>query len=85
MSEHNPTRPSWQCAGCDAPWPCATRRQQLIAEFDRSYAALCIYMANKFVDAASELPGSSAGDLYERFMRWARDAGRNAINATASR
>ena len=31
VSFHEALRPSWQCAGCAAPWPCPTRRRQLRA------------------------------------------------------
>jgi hypothetical protein len=68
---HAPTRPTWLCTGCGAPWPCATRRQQLQADYREAHLALGLYLASCLVDAAADFPAEPAGDLYNRFLRWA--------------
>jgi hypothetical protein len=72
VSAHQPVRPSWTCAGCGAPWPCATRRRELRAEFDGATVSLGLYMAPMFVDACEDLADAPAGELYWRFLGWLR-------------
>ncbi|MGC9670621.1 hypothetical protein ACNTMW_29260 [Planosporangium sp. 12N6] len=72
MSLHRPLSLTWRCAGCGVPWPCPTRRGQLLAEYDRAPVSLALLMGGYFLDAAAELIGEPAGDLYDRFMGWIR-------------
>jgi hypothetical protein len=72
MSLHIPTRPSWNCTGCGQPWPCATRRDQLMAEYSRSRVSLSLYLSSCLVEATRDLPGDDAGPLYLRFLGWLR-------------
>jgi hypothetical protein len=58
---------------CSLPWPCETRRRQLIAEYDRAKVSLSLLMSAYFVDAANDLPDVPAGELYGRFVLWIRD------------
>lgn len=73
MSAHTPMRPSWRCVGCGLPWPCHTRRLQLLAEFERAPRSLYLLMAGYQNEAAAELP-SAAGELHARFLAWVRAA-----------
>jgi hypothetical protein len=70
VSFHVPIRPNWVCAGCGAPWPCQTRRGQLLAEFDGAPVSLALLMAGYFMDAAQDLRTEAAHVLYQRFMGW---------------
>jgi hypothetical protein len=84
MSDHNPARPSWVCNACAEPWPCATRQRQLLAEFDGSFVSLLMYLSTRFQEAAQEQPDALAGDLYGRFILWARNAARTVHHTPAS-
>ncbi len=74
VSMHLPIRPGWVCAGCGLTWPCSTRRQQLVAEYEGARVSLALLMAAYFADAANDLPYAQAGDLYARFLGWVRSA-----------
>jgi hypothetical protein len=72
MTDHLPLRPSWRCVKCNANWPCHTRRRQLAAEFTGASASLGLYLASCMVEAAADLPDTSAGLLYRQFLGWLR-------------
>jgi len=72
---HMGTRPTWECASCGNPWPCAIAKSELRKEFRYFPSVLSIYMSAKMLDAASDFTAHGAGpppDLYERFMSWIR-------------
>jgi hypothetical protein len=73
VSVHIPLRPEWRCAGCSLAWPCATRQDQLVAEYSADALPLALYLAACLVDAAYDLPETPAGVLYQRFLGWLRD------------
>lgn len=69
-------RPLWICRTCASPWPCATARLTLTAEYaDR--VALCIYLAGMLHSAIDDLyrlnPPASPDPtgLFDRFLGWA--------------
>jgi len=70
VSAHQPVRPTWLCGGCGDPWPCVSRRRQLLAEYDRAPVSLTLYLAALFVDAVQDLPAAASGELYARFIGW---------------
>jgi hypothetical protein len=70
MSDHNPQRPSWSCTGCGDPWPCISRKRQLVAEYQHDPTALRVYMAVQFADAAQDLGMTPAGVLWVRVVGW---------------
>ncbi|MFG3684854.1 hypothetical protein [Micromonospora sp. NPDC047740] len=72
MSTHGPVVPIWSCGGCGAPWPCATRRRELQAEFVDAPMSLALYMGSQFVRAAEDLTWAPAGTLHRRFLGWLR-------------
>ncbi|GAB2964795.1 hypothetical protein GCM10027280_62070 [Micromonospora polyrhachis] len=72
MSWHNPLRPYWTCTGCDADWPCPTKRRELFAEYQGAMISLSIYLASQLVEAAPELDYIPAGWLHNRFLGWIR-------------
>ncbi|MFV2127536.1 hypothetical protein ACFHWS_23810 [Micromonospora sp. LOL_013] len=71
MTLHRPVRPTWMCAGCGLPWPCQTRRLELLAEYAGAVVSLSVYMAACLLDAMADLPDYRCGYLYSRFIgRW---------------
>jgi len=72
VSTHGPVLPIWSCGGCDAPWPCRTRRRELSAEFDDAPVSLALYMGAQLVRATADLTWVPAGALHRRFLGWVR-------------
>ncbi|QOC92117.1 hypothetical protein [Micromonospora craniellae] len=70
MTAHGPVVPIWTCAGCGAPWPCRTRRQELRAEYDRAPVSLALYMGACFLAASRDMGWAPAGLLHRRFLGW---------------
>lgn len=70
MTMHGPTLPLWTCAGCSLPWPCATRRRELLAQYEEAPVSLALYMGSCFVAAAQDMGWATAGSLHRRFMGW---------------
>ena len=63
-------RPSWECAGCGAPWPCLTRRRQLRAEYNGGRLELSALMGFYLDQAQHDVPGASPAGLDSRFVGW---------------
>ncbi|MEV8511925.1 hypothetical protein [Dactylosporangium sp. NPDC051484] len=76
---HIPARPTWRCTGCAEPWPCAAKREQLVAEYGDSPAALRTLMALRVADAAEDLRQFGAEQLWSRFLGWLPDPGQGPI------
>ncbi|MBM7080796.1 hypothetical protein [Micromonospora humida] len=72
MTSHGPVLPIWNCGGCDRPWPCPTRQQELRAEYADAPVSLALYLGASFVQAAEDMPWASAGPLHRRFVGWIR-------------
>jgi hypothetical protein len=72
VSAHTPLSPSWTCRGCGDPWPCATRRQQLLAEFYTSQQNLGLLMGSFFAAAIKDRPRWSDEGIYQRMFAWIR-------------
>jgi hypothetical protein len=70
MSVHVALRPSWECAGCGAPWPCLTRRRQLRAEYNGGQPELSALMGYYRTQAQVDVPGASPAGLDARFVGW---------------
>ncbi|MFI7022855.1 hypothetical protein [Micromonospora sp. NPDC049900] len=74
---HVPLRPLWLCRACGMPWPCATARLTLLADYRESRVALSIYLAGMLYDAVDDLyrldPHNvpKPASLHERFLGWA--------------
>jgi hypothetical protein len=69
---HGPVLPLWTCGGCNLPWPCATRKRELRAEFERAPVSLALYMGSYLVWAAQDLSWIPACGLHQRFLGWVR-------------
>ncbi len=72
MTAHVPLRPAWTCAGCGEPWPCQTRKRQLLAEYDGTPVSLGLFMAGHFVAAVRDVPAGAEREMYRRFLGWLR-------------
>lgn len=72
VSTHLAARPQWTCGGCGLPWPCLTRRRELLAEYSGSHVSLALYLSSCLVESSRDLPREPAGDLYMRFLGWIR-------------
>ncbi|RZU49259.1 hypothetical protein EV385_1001 [Krasilnikovia cinnamomea] len=72
---HTPDRPAWSCRACTEPWPCATAKADLLAEFQAAPSALTVYLAAQMYDALADLHGPDQPrppDWHDRFLAWAR-------------
>ncbi|WP_433387411.1 hypothetical protein [Micromonospora sp. KLBMP9576] len=73
---HTPLRPHWACRSCGQPWPCATARLLLTAEYDAERHALSIYLAGLMYEAMRDLyhlnphDGPSPRRMFDRFVAW---------------
>ncbi|MFY1638299.1 hypothetical protein ACN27F_34280 [Solwaraspora sp. WMMB335] len=81
-AEHLAQRPSWRCRVCADPWPCRTAREQLVHAYDR--IGLCLYLADRLIDAVADGLGPSPAGLYHRFLGWARTAHRDPADRPTS-
>jgi hypothetical protein len=54
---------------CEKPWPCDPAREALAAELQPT--SLRIHMWLRLEVAVGDLPTTPAGELFERFLRWA--------------
>lgn len=70
MTEHGPTKPTWLCSGCGAPWPCAIRRLQLLQEYRFAPVSLAYYMSLCLMDAAQDMSWAPPMSLHRRFLGW---------------
>ncbi|MFV2102023.1 hypothetical protein [Micromonospora sp. LOL_024] len=77
LQVHVALRPLWLCRACAAPWPCATARLTLLAEYRDSHVALSIYLAGMLYNAVDDLYRLDPHDapkpaaLHRRFLGWA--------------
>lgn len=70
MSMHLPIRPDWTCAACGVPWPCPTRKRQLIAAYQGAYVSMMLHLSSYFIDACADMPLTASGSLHRRFLGW---------------
>ncbi|MET8089474.1 hypothetical protein [Micromonospora sp. NPDC005220] len=72
--QHLPRRPEWICGSCeqDTPWPCAPARVRLSEAYGRDRIGLSMYLGSLHAVVVTELPTVAAGELFERFVGWAR-------------
>lgn len=68
--EHLPLRPGWDCVVDGQPWPCDAKREQLLTEYRYLPTLLSLYLRSLREQASEELPGITAGELWERFGAW---------------
>ena len=76
-TEHVRERPCWDCRVCGGPWPCASARSGLLAEYRAFPSLLRVYLSAQMYEALGDLMahGEPPADLHERFLSWARNGG----------
>ncbi|MBQ0993038.1 hypothetical protein [Micromonospora sp. H61] len=74
MTVHGLVMPIWSCGGCGLPWPCATRKRELRAEYADAPVSLALYLGSYLVQATEDMPWTPAGVLHRRFLGWTREA-----------
>lgn len=62
---HQLRRPAWTCSACMQPWPCPTRRDQLLDDYSGSLRELRNLMAGFISDALADLDDPAAPELEE--------------------
>jgi hypothetical protein len=75
LRAHAPLRPMWICPTCAGPWPCATARLYLKAEYCERRADLPVFMAQVMHDAIVDLNRINPAELdlanvFNRFIGW---------------
>jgi hypothetical protein len=66
---HILVRPEWVCGWCAEPWPCPWARAFMLEDFP-DLTRVSEHMSTLMQDAARELPGITAAELWERFLGW---------------
>jgi hypothetical protein len=81
---HTPDRPSWDCAVCGEPWPCAPGKVELAEKYtDRHALALYLQTALRLmIDdlATGPLRTNVPASAFDRILGWA-----SALTTTSSR
>lgn len=67
--EHMAARPTWDCRTCGEAWPCEVAQKQMIGEMDPTQLRIFVWM--QMEEAAEDIPGMKAGEMFERFLAWA--------------
>jgi hypothetical protein len=75
LRSHAPLRPMWICRSCGTPWPCATARLYLKAEYCERRTELPTYMATVMHEAIADLDRLNPDELdlaamFARFIAW---------------
>jgi hypothetical protein len=70
VTRHGPVLPLWVCETCDRPWPCASRRLELLDEYALSPVDLRVYLCSRLVAATQDLTWAPADTVYRRFLGW---------------
>jgi hypothetical protein len=70
MSAHQPMAESWVCLACGLPWPCLTRRRQLLGQYADAPASLALVLGSALIEACADLGDVPAGQLHAQFVGW---------------
>lgn len=69
---HVPERPSWACAACGLPWPCATARVALKSESADNPTHVAMLMWDYLEAYARDFGAGPLIGAFDRFIRWTR-------------
>ncbi|GAA2182827.1 flavin reductase [Micromonospora lupini] len=69
---HLATRPTWRCQSCGIAWPCSAAKLSLLGQYRENRPALVAYLMTLRDEAAEQHHGTTAADLDDRFVAWAR-------------
>ncbi|MBM0274156.1 hypothetical protein [Micromonospora tarensis] len=70
--QHMPRRPEWDCTTCGQDWPCAQAQVRLSETFGRDRVGLAMYLGAVYAAAVNELPVTTTGATWFRFVSWIR-------------
>ncbi|MGW5582213.1 hypothetical protein [Micromonospora chokoriensis] len=70
--QHTPRRPQWDCDTCGQDWPCHPARVRLAEAFGRDRVGLSMYLGAVYATAINELPATTTGETWTRFVGWVR-------------
>jgi hypothetical protein len=70
MPDHIADRPTWNCAACGEPWPCAPAQVDLRAELGETQ--LRIYLWTTLEGAVGDLSQATGPEPFQRFFAWTR-------------
>ncbi|WP_431935664.1 hypothetical protein [Micromonospora sp. RP3T] len=68
--EHVPETPDWTCGSCGEDWPCATKRRNLLIEYQVDRASLSVYLGSCLAAATHDLRTAPVTALQDRFIGW---------------
>ncbi|SCL27024.1 hypothetical protein GA0070616_3420 [Micromonospora nigra] len=71
--DHAPLTPGWACDTCGEEWPCAPKRDLLLAEYRRDRAMLSVYLGACLAAATQDLHVGGPATvtcLQQRFIGW---------------
>ncbi|MEU5781765.1 flavin reductase [Micromonospora lupini] len=69
---HLATRPTWRCQSCGIAWPCSAAKLSLLGQYRENRPALVAYLVTLRDEAAEQHHATTAADLDDRFVAWAR-------------
>ncbi|MEU8327128.1 flavin reductase [Micromonospora sp. NPDC048839] len=70
--QHTPHRPQWDCGACGQDWPCDPARVRLAETYGRDRVGLAMYLGAVYAAAVDELPATTTGETWTRFVGWVR-------------
>ncbi|MGC4769179.1 flavin reductase [Micromonospora sp. DT44] len=70
--QHTPRRPQWDCDACEQDWPCAPAQVRLAESYGRDRVGLAMYLGAVYAAAVNELPVTTSGETWVRFVGWVR-------------
>ncbi|MFF0469320.1 flavin reductase [Micromonospora zamorensis] len=70
--QHTPRLPQWGCDTCGQDWPCAPAQVRLSEAYGRDRVGLAMYMGAVYAAAVNDLPVTTNGETWTRFVSWVR-------------
>jgi len=70
--QHTPRMPQWACDTCTQDWPCAPAQVRLSEAYGRDRIGLAMYMGAVYAAAVNDLPVTTTGETWARFVSWVR-------------
>jgi hypothetical protein len=71
---HAALRPSFECAKCGQPWPCAPAKVEMAEEYQDDIFGMGYFLGLQMADAMDQATHNHAwgrvDNLYDRFLGW---------------
>ena len=68
--QHVPVTPAWTCDSCGEEWPCPTKRNRLLSEYQMDRASLSVYLRSCLAAASADLRAAPMASLQDRVIGW---------------